>query len=317
MIKTEVLIVGGGPAGSACTKRLRELGVDCLILDRQTFPRPKPCAGWVTPQVFNHLGVSPEQYPHGLTHFNSFQVSIKGIKFSLPTHQYAIRRVAFDAWLLDLAGADPIQHRVEEIQKVETGFVIDNKFQSKFLVGAGGTHCPVRRHFFLPKQKNGGDGLIIAKEEEFTFPATDSRCHLWFFEEGLPGYAWYVPKTGGYLNIGIGASAAGLKHKKMTLNEYWEKFVQKLNAMNLVNGRRFTPSGYSYYLRQKRVEPQKGNILLIGDSLGLATKDMGEGIGPAIQSGILAAEAINRRKRSYSTKSIPRYSLGTLLGLRR
>ena len=71
MIQTEVLIVGGGPAGSACAKRLGELGVDCLILDKQTFPRPKPCAGWVTPQVFQHLGVHPEDYPHELTHFDT------------------------------------------------------------------------------------------------------------------------------------------------------------------------------------------------------------------------------------------------------
>jgi flavin-dependent dehydrogenase len=42
-----------------------------------------------------------------------------------------------------------------------------------------------------------------------SYPFSDERCHLWFFEDGLPGYAWYVPKADGYLNVGIGGSAHG------------------------------------------------------------------------------------------------------------
>ena len=55
MKTTEVLIVGGGPAGSSCAKRLREHGVDCLLLDRHDFPRTKLCAGWITPEVISDL----------------------------------------------------------------------------------------------------------------------------------------------------------------------------------------------------------------------------------------------------------------------
>ncbi len=52
MQNCEVLIVGGGPAGSSCAARLIQAGVDVLVIDRKTFPRDKTCAGWVTPQVF-------------------------------------------------------------------------------------------------------------------------------------------------------------------------------------------------------------------------------------------------------------------------
>ena len=313
MIKTDVLIVGGGPAGAACAGRLRELGVDCLILDRQAFPRAKPCAGWVTPRVFQSLKCAPEEYPYGLTHFNSFQVAVKGIQFRLPTHQYAIRRVEFDAWLLERAAVNTTEHNVKKIRQAGSGFILDDQFQANALVGAGGTHCPVRRQFFpsILKEK----GLILAKEEEFRYSFTDGRCHLWFFEDGLPGYAWYVPKFGGTLNIGIGASAAGLKRKKLHLNDLWEGHLQKLSAMHLVEDHAFQPQGYSYYLRRKTLTPQKGNAYLVGDALGLATRDMGEGIGPAIQSGILAAEAIKNNTR-YQIKTIPRFSFPSLLGWR-
>jgi menaquinone-9 beta-reductase len=313
MIQTEVLIVGGGPAGAACAGRLRELGMDCLILDRQAFPRSKPCAGWVTPQVFKLLNAAPEEYSFGLTHFNSFQVAIKGVSFRLPTHQYAIRRVEFDAWLLERTAVNTYQHNVKKIRQASSGFILDDQFQAKVLVGAGGTHCPVRR-LLLPsgvKEK----GLILAKEEEFPYHCTDDRCRLWFFEDGLPGYAWYVPKSGGFLNIGIGGSAAGLKQKNKTLTDYWENHLQRLQTMDLVSDHLFKPKGYSYYFRQKDLLAQNGNIFLVGDALGLATRDMGEGIGPAIQSGILAAEAI-KNQTPYKITAIPRLSFPSLLGWR-
>jgi len=61
--------------------------------------------------------------------------------------------------------------------------------------------------------------------------------------------------------------------------------------------------------------PRNGNAFLAGDALGLATRDMGEGINAAIQSGLRAAEAITRGC-DYSVDSIPRYSLPALLGWR-
>lgn len=315
MIQTQVLIIGGGPGGSACAKRLRETGTDCLILDRQSFPRPKPCAGWITPWVFKLLHVSPNDYPYGLTHFDSFQMSIKGIKFRLPTHQYAIRRIEFDHWLLRQSGVRTIQHTVKEIQKVNGLYIVDNQFSASYLVGAGGTHCPVRRSLFTNERGKETSGLIIAKEEEFRYPYQDQRCYLWFFENGLPGYAWYVPKAEGYLNVGIGGSAQGMKSSGSTLNQYWGQLVEKLEEMGLVSGHNFKPLGHSYTLRAKLPNLQQGKAYLVGDALGLATRDMGEGIATAIHSGILAAEAI-RLNQNYSIKPIPRYSFTSLLGFR-
>lgn len=316
MITKDVLIVGGGPAGSSCARRLQQHGIDCLILDQEVFPRQKPCAGWITPALFTTLGITPAEYPHGLTRFSSFQISLRGIKFKLPTKQYAIRRLEFDAWLLERSGVELLTHRVTRIEQQDNYFKIDEKYAANYIVGAGGTRCPVRRALFDDQDPPRKKALIIAKEEEFPYPIKDNRCHLWFFEGGLPGYAWYVPKTDGYLNVGLGGSAARLKARGETLNQHWDRLVERLAELGLVNNYAFKPLGYSYYLRQPSVEGRIGNAFLVGDSLGLATVDMGEGIGPAVQSGLLAADAIVHGQ-NYSTVTIPRYSFPSLLLLRK
>lgn len=316
MIQTDILIVGGGPAGSACAQRLIQHGLDVLILDKADFPRQKPCAGWVTPSLFPLLKISPGDYPLSLTHFTSFEISIKGIKFRLRTNQYAIRRLEFDRWLLTRSGAPIMNHRVAEIEQRRNKFIVDGQYEARFLVGAGGTHCPVRAKYFPREKETRKSRLIIAKEEEFLYPFRDPRCHLWFFENGLPGYAWVVPKVGGFVNVGIGGSATGLKKRGTSLNQRWQHLIRKLAKLNLVENHDFHPLGYSYYLRPRYLTPRLGNILLIGDSLGLATRDMGEGIGPAIQSGILAADSI-AKGTAYSLEFIPRLSLPALLGLRK
>jgi flavin-dependent dehydrogenase len=56
-IYADVIIVGGGPAGSTCAWKLLKQGVDCLLLDKQVFPRTKPCGGWLMPEVLEDLEI--------------------------------------------------------------------------------------------------------------------------------------------------------------------------------------------------------------------------------------------------------------------
>ena len=69
MRSCDVLIVGGGPAGSSAAWKLKAAGVDVLVLDRESFPRVKLCAGWVTPEVVQDLQIDLATYPHRLLTF--------------------------------------------------------------------------------------------------------------------------------------------------------------------------------------------------------------------------------------------------------
>jgi len=63
----DVLIVGGGPAGSSCAWKLRQAGVRTVLIDKKNFPRDKPCAGWITPQVVQALQLDIEEYKQNRT----------------------------------------------------------------------------------------------------------------------------------------------------------------------------------------------------------------------------------------------------------
>lgn len=308
----KIIIVGSGPAGAACAWKLRASGMDCILLDKQPFPRQKVCAGWITPEVMQRLAFTPEDYPHSIITFNRIITHIYGLKIPIKTEQYSIRRVEFDDWLSKRSGAAVYLHKVKQIRKNNGQFIIDDSYCCQYLVGAAGTACPVYRTFFAESHPREKRHLIIALEDEFQYDFKEGRCHLWFFKHKLPGYAWYVPKGDGYLNIGIGGLGKKMGSQGKTITQYWEQFIQQPEFREWVTNYHSSPKGYQYYLRQKDRIVQIDKAYIIGDSAGIATKDLGEGIAPAVQSGILAANSIITGN-PYLLRPIKRYSIFQML----
>lgn len=287
----DVLIVGGGPAGSAAARRLKRAGADVLVLDKERFPRLKLCAGWITPEVVRDLEMDVAAYPHRFLTFERLHIHVKGLYVKVPCIQHSIRRFEFDAWLLERSGAPVVQHTVRNIRREAGGYVVDDAFRCRYLIGAGGTRCPVYRTFFREANPRAAELQTVTLEHEFPFDWQDADCHLWFFEKGLPGYSWYVPKRDGWLNVGVGGMAERLKRSGKDIRHHWSQFTSMLDK-KLATGAQYDPTGYSYFLRGNVDVPRIEDAFITGDAAGLATRDMAEGIGPAIRSGIRAADAI-------------------------
>src|SRR6266851_5433820 len=108
----DVLIAGGGPAGSTCAWKLRQAGLDVVVVDRAMFPRDKVCAGWITPQVLADVGLDARAYCQGRTFqpFTGFRVGLIGsggdvaAAYDHPV-SFGIRRCEFDHYLLQRSGA--------------------------------------------------------------------------------------------------------------------------------------------------------------------------------------------------------------------
>jgi len=288
----DAIVIGGGPAGSTCAWKLREAGLDVLVLDRAVFPRSKLCAGWVTPEAIRDLELDPADYPLSFMTFDELQLHWKFVTVKSKSRQHSIRRFEFDDFLLQRAGARVLQHKVRDIRRDGGDYVVDGEFRSKYLVGAGGTACPVYRTLFHDSNPRSSTLQTTTYEYEFAYDWKDPACHLWFFDDGLPGYAWYVPKANGYINVGLGGMADQLKQQDGHIRDYWRMFIGKLHRRNLVRYDDYQPTGYSYFLRGNVDVVSDRNAYIVGDSVGLATLDLCEGIGPAVKSGLHAARSI-------------------------
>jgi flavin-dependent dehydrogenase len=311
----ETIIVGGGPAGSSCAWRLKQQGRDVLVLDKAPFPRLKLCAGWVPASVLRQLDFTPADYPHSMVELNTlmyfapFQLPLLGGWVAPWRTDYSIRRVEFDHWLLQRSQAVVKTHRVNQIQRQGNLYVIDNLWVCKYLVGAGGTGCPVRRQLFSDQQFSGEQ--ISTIEKEFPYCQRDDRAHLFFGFHGLKGYAWYVPKGDGYVNLGLGGLSRAFGQSKPSIRQQFQWFLDDLVKRELLDAKTrqtLKAQSHGYYLFAANGDIKRDNCYLIGDSAGLASRDLGEGIGPAVTSGLLAAEDIlgqqQYRKAAISTFSL-------------
>jgi flavin-dependent dehydrogenase len=311
MRSVETIIVGGGPAGSSCARELMHARKECLLLEATAMPRLKLCAGWVTPKVLSDLEIQPKDYPKGIVTLKRMRFFIgkkRRLSLNVPTLQYSIRRVEFDHWLLKRSGVEVIRHPVKKIERRAGNYVIDGEFECRFLVGAGGSGCPVQKTFF----KNLNGDRILTKEIEYPNEQSKADCTLWIPYAGR-GYAWHIPKADA-INIGYGCTSTSVEPS--SLNQQWEDFTELLRSTQHIEQDCPTPSGWFYHLRSEdeKKEVKRDNAYIVGDAVGLATRDMGEGIGPAVESGILAARDI-LGKGTYSLNEVTAYSLPGLLRL--
>jgi flavin-dependent dehydrogenase len=301
MERVDVLIVGGGPAGSSCASGLRGSGLDVVVLDAALFPRDKVCAGWITPQVVRELGIDPADYAKErvLQPIRGFRVGrVGGRRVDADRGgvvSFGIRRCEFDDFLLRRSGARlRLGEPLRELRRTGEGWVANGAIEARLVVGAGGHFCPVARA--LGAAPGAGEPAVVAREVEFRLdPEQQEKCQVipelpeLFFTEDLKGYGWLVRK-GAFLNVGLG------RQDPLAFPQRVEEFVAHLERLGRLPPR--TPRrwrGHAYLLYDQAPRPLAGEAaLLAGDAAGLAYPKSGEGIRPAVEAGLLAARAISR-----------------------
>jgi flavin-dependent dehydrogenase len=313
MRAADVVIVGGGPAGSSCARRLRERGAAVIVIDRRTFPRDKICAGWVTPEVFAALALDPTEYAASkpsdpganrcesaptLQPITGFRTGMIGGREVLTDYgrpvSYGIRRCEFDHFLLSRCGAElHLGQQLDELRRENGRWIVNGQWTAPLLVGAGGHFCPVARQ--LGGREAATSPVVAAQEVEFRIPAGKEagvtvrpEVPELYFCPDLAGYGWCFRK-GDYLNIGLGRT------DRARISEHVAAFAQFLRERGKLDfdlPERFHGHAYSLYEGQPARMAGEG-WALIGDAAGLAYPQSGEGIRPAVESGLIAADVLH------------------------
>jgi flavin-dependent dehydrogenase len=263
--------------------------------------------------VVDALGLDLDEYGRGrvLQPITRFRTGIMGgptvdTAYGRPV-SYGILRCEFDAYLLRRSGAQvPAAMGVDRIERVDGQWVLDGAARAPLLVGAGGHFCPVARHLGARRER---DPLVVAQEIELALrPEQETAVSVradtpeLYFCRDLKGYGWCFRK-GDHLNVGLGRlDRAGLG-----------RHVAAFRARLIADGRvppdlpaRWKGHAYLLYEAQRPRLVDDG-VLLVGDAAGLAYPASGEGIRPAVESGLLAAEVILAAGGDYGRADLDPY----------
>jgi flavin-dependent dehydrogenase len=212
---------------------------------------------------------------------------------------YGIRRCEFDHYLLARSGARlQLGETFKSLRRELDQWIVNDEIRTPLVVGAGGHFCPVARQVAKPLDEQA---VVMAQEIEFEMSADEvPQCRVepespeLYFCDDLRGYAWCFRK-GNFLNIGLG------REEESQLSTHVAAFcdtLQRLGRVPLGTHQRFHGHAYRLYRGQPRQATVDG-VVLIGDSAGMAYPQSGEGIRPAIESGLLAAAAIVEARGDY------------------
>lgn len=314
MERYDAVIVGGGPAGSACARQLHQAGLDVLVLDKKAFPRDKVCAGWITPAVIEALHIDVEEYRQGRVFqpITGFLVGwIDGLaaetRYGWPV-SYGIRRCEFDHYLLARSGARlRLGEALQTLTRANDEWLLNASIKTPLVIGAGGHFCPVAR--FLGAQLGSNEQVIAAQEIEFEMSRRQAdTCRVRpdmpeiYFCADLKGYGWCFRK-GDFLNIGLGRED---NHKLAEHVSAFSQFLKRQKRIPQDVPDRFSGHAYLLYTHAPRKLLDDG-VLLIGDAAGLAYPQSGEGIRPAIESGLMAAEVVFAARGNYRRENLEDY----------
>lgn len=305
----DLIVVGGGPAGSTCARKAAQLGMDVLLIEKANHPRRKACGGGLTRRVTDSLdfdfSLVVEQEQCGLRLFSPSGLSVEEIRNEVTG--YTVRREDFDHLLLrkaEEAGAEVIQgvsvlDVMEDSSDVRV-FTDDKSHSANIVVGADGVNSTIaRRSRIFPRWENDKIGLCIEASVPMDpsdimrisrNPDGGDRVLIEiYFGALVHGYAWAFPKKNEF-SLGIGV----LVSEMHDLKGAWQRFVSSFENRYEVKVDLSDQTAMRVPLGGPIENTCSKRIMLIGDAAGFVAPATGEGIHYAIESGKIAAEVSSK-----------------------
>lgn len=323
-IKTDVLIIGAGPAGSIAARTVAQEGVDVLLIDKKSeIGTPKRCAEGILKSTLDELEIEPDDrwITREITGIeivapNNKKLILDENNFELPDTAYVLERKIFDKSLvmdaIRLGTRVMIKTKAEAIKRVDGGFLVkatsfgnQKEIFTKIIIAADGPESRIGRMAGLNSNTSLDNMASCAQYEMVNVNMQDMnhvKIHIGSLCPG--GYIWIFPKGDDIANVGLGVLKS---HTDKTAKYFLDSFVEHnddvMDAQCVEMNVGGDPIGG---LISQRYDD---NIMIVGDAAGFVDPLTGDGIRTAMLSGKYAGEIAVKsiKNNNYSKKFLKQY----------
>ncbi len=304
----DVIVVGAGPAGTAASKRCAEYGLNTLLLEKRKLPRDKVCDGMVMGPVAHTLirqefGDIPKNILSKPYYLSGYMFHVPGIgSQKLENFTPLAWRRDLDYWMNQKAQAKGVEiwqaSRVTGLRLKGQGFSVEieqdkqkSELEAGFLVGADGAASIVRKFLFPDLKVRYSQIYQECYQGELDL---DKKYYHWFYPVEYAPLNFGAHHKGDFIIIDVGGRLGQIKQFLIWVKNFLAKnYNFDISQKPVWRGGCLEPVMYKQ-VTSYTFSPAKGNALLVGDASGFCMPVSGEGIGPGIKSGLLAADSIIR-----------------------
>jgi len=322
----DVVIVGGGPSGSACAYWLANAGWSVCLIEKKDFPREKTCGDGLTPRSVYQLqsmGLEPAVAANG-HRYNGLRAFGFGASLEMnwpdhpvfPNYGYTITRFNLDGLVAQHAEAKgaTLLNGVEAVALLEptpgregflkgaSGVVVKEKatgttgeIRARYVVVGDGQNSRMGRELGTTRNRDWPMGMALRG-----YYTSDRHDEAWIDShldirdpkgDVVPGYGWIFPLGDGRVNVGVGLLSTGGAWKGVNTTKLQEYFVaQVADDWGLNDETCCGPATGGRLPMGLAIGPRVGaNTMTIGDATGTVNPFNGEGIAYGYESGRLAA----------------------------
>ncbi|WP_375472238.1 NAD(P)/FAD-dependent oxidoreductase [uncultured Nostoc sp.] len=325
----DLIIVGGGPAGSTMALSAHKHGLKVLLLDKEQFPRDKICGDAILVDCMTILQEFQLidkllQEPHARTGTYQIFTEHEHLQVCSQSHELLIsKRKIFDNILFQSAKScvDTREGAKVENLLIKDGqvFGVQGTYQTgksfeytaKIVAGADGCGSVVAKKLGLYKFEPQ-NGAVATRAYYRNLPVSDNELEFYYFQECLPGYLWIFPVDSETVNVGVGIWGGTYKNKNTSLPALHRQLTQSPLLKKRFEKAELIGDIQAWYLPLASVRRTMhgDGFILAGDAAGLIDPFWGDGIDTAMISGKIAGEILAEvcRGSNYSAEVLQKYA---------